>query len=134
MADKNKQNAKKASQLGISSWGKALYRLKSQMLFKLLQELKRTECFRCGKEMTQDDYSLDHKKDWLDGDPTLFWDLENISFSHMRCNKPRVQTFTQCTGCEKPFTEVTQCIKWKNKCVECHKKWRREKYKAKKGM
>lgn len=33
-----------------------------------------------------EEFSVDHKKEWLYEDPQLFWDLENISFSHLSCN------------------------------------------------
>ncbi|KKL25623.1 hypothetical protein LCGC14_2403400, partial [marine sediment metagenome] len=35
-----------------------------------------------------DDFTIEHKIPWLDNDSDLFWDLDNIAFSHNRCNRP----------------------------------------------
>jgi hypothetical protein len=38
--------------------------------------------------MTREDFSIDHKTPWLDTDSPvdLFFDLENIAYSHKGCN------------------------------------------------
>lgn len=77
----------KSEQLGIPH-GTAEARLRRQIMFRLLQELERTDCHVCKKPMAANDYSIEHIKPWLNRDPKLFWDLENISFSHRRCNLP----------------------------------------------
>lgn len=38
--------------------------------------------------MTIDTFSIEHKEPWLHNSPELFWDLENITYSHKKCNKP----------------------------------------------
>lgn len=46
-------------------------------------------CFRCKEKIDSvDDFSIDHKDPWLHStDPKkLFFDLENVAFSHEKCN------------------------------------------------
>lgn len=77
---------KKEQQLGMRI-SKAAYWLTRQILFRLVQELHRDTCFRCTEKIERlEDFSLEHKKAWLDVDLALFWDLENIAFSHRWCN------------------------------------------------
>ena len=69
------------------SYGCASTKLVRSVLFKLLCEFGRNKCFRCGGDITCiSEFSIEHKIPWLNNDPKLFWDLDNISFSHRRCN------------------------------------------------
>lgn len=82
-------NAVKSKQLGMSH-GAAAHHLRKQIMFGLLNELKRTNCFRCGKVIINvSELSIDHKVPWLHStDPIkLFFDPANIAFSHLKCNK-----------------------------------------------
>lgn len=77
---------KKSEQLGMSI-STAGYRLQRQILFNLLKELSRDNCYRCNEKIiTIEEFSVDHKINWLNNDPNLFWDLNNIAFSHRKCN------------------------------------------------
>lgn len=77
---------KKSEQLGMP-FGTACGRLERKVLFQLVQQAKRDICCRCGNTIERvNDLSMDHKRPWQDVDPLLFWDLENIAFSHKRCN------------------------------------------------
>jgi hypothetical protein len=81
-----KSNAKKVEQLGMSQ-GKAGGKLYRLLLFYMAKKLGMDICFRCGKRIERlEEFSIDHKKAWLDVDVALFWDLENIAFSHRKCN------------------------------------------------
>jgi hypothetical protein len=81
-------NKSKDEFLGMSH-GTASHRLKKLILFNLLQELGRDGCFVCGEKISDvEALSIEHKKPWLFVDVALFWDLENIAFSHLRCNRP----------------------------------------------
>lgn len=83
----NKKN-KAASQLGMSE-GKAYSLLRRQITFMLIKEAHRDICHRCGAQILDPfDCTVEHKLPWLDQDPALFWDLENIAFSHKKCNVP----------------------------------------------
>jgi hypothetical protein len=81
-------NEKKAATLGMPH-GTASSRLRKNILFHLLKKHRENLCFKCG-ELIEDveDLSIEHKKPWEGISAELFWDLENIAFSHIRCNRP----------------------------------------------
>jgi len=82
----NSTNDRKAEQLGMP-FGTASSRLRKKVLFSLVQRFGLDDCFKCGgKIATIDEFSIEHKRPWLNVDPDLFWDLDNIAFSHLRCN------------------------------------------------
>lgn len=57
-------------------------------MFSLVQECKKDNCFKCGKKITDiAEFSIEHKIPWLGNNSSLFWDLNNIAFSHLSCNK-----------------------------------------------
>lgn len=79
---------KKQMQLGIP-FGTACHQLRKEILFELVQEVKRNFCFRCGRSIeSSKDFSIDHKEPWLHSiEPkVLFFSLTNIAFSHRLCN------------------------------------------------
>lgn len=78
---------KKAEQLGMNP-STATGRLTKDVLYHLVCKTGQNKCFHCGEEMSRDSFSIEHKTPWLDSeDPVkLFFDLENISFSHLSCN------------------------------------------------
>jgi hypothetical protein len=81
-------NAKKDKQLGMSR-SLANHRLNRIILFKLIKLQYLDVCFRCGKKIeTIDSLSIEHKIPWLDSENPvgLFFDLDNIAFSHLGCN------------------------------------------------
>ena len=94
-------NKKKAQQLGMPL-GTATNKLRKKLLFKFISQLKLNTCFRCKLVIDADhELSVDHKDAWLDSDnpATRFFDLDNIAFSHHRCNsgagrRPRKKYFT----------------------------------------
>lgn len=102
----NNSSEKKSAQLGMP-YGTATNRLRKQILFSLLIKLGDNICFQCGKLIESVDVlSIEHKKAWLDKDPALFWDLDNIAFSHLFCNISAAQKIPvmpgnkRCTGCK----------------------------------
>jgi 5-methylcytosine-specific restriction endonuclease McrA len=84
----NKSNQIKSKQLGMSL-GKASGILRKKIMFWLVCENKRNKCHRCGLPMTENDITIEHKIDWQYSDKPLelFLDLDNISFSHKKCNR-----------------------------------------------
>ncbi len=79
-------NAKKSEQLGLN-YSTASHRLKKKILFSFIQRLGEDTCFQCGNIIEDEKYlSVEHKEAWLDKNPELFWNLENIAFSHLGCN------------------------------------------------
>ena len=77
-----------AEQLGMPI-GTAANRLRKIILFDLLQRYEENVCVRCQKRiMVVDDLSIEHIKPWEGISADLFWDLKNIAFSHLGCNRP----------------------------------------------
>lgn len=68
------------------SYPAARNRLTRALLFQLVDRT----CYRCGKEIQSiDDWSIDHKQSWRTSDRPreLFYDLVNIAYSHLDCNR-----------------------------------------------
>lgn len=78
---------KKQFQLGMNP-STAQYRLIKDILWKLIIQTNQNICCKCNEEMTRETFSIEHIVPWLDSDDPvkLFFDLENISFSHLKCN------------------------------------------------
>ena len=75
---------KKRLQLGMNP-STANGRLVKDLLWKYIPT---AVCHRCGEAMTRDNFSIEHIKPWLDSDDPIkmFFDLDNITFSHHSCN------------------------------------------------
>lgn len=81
-------NIKKSKQLGMPL-GTASGRLRKSILFHLVTELNRNICYQCNNKIfSENELSIEHKIPYLDSsDPVkLFFDIENIAFSHLSCN------------------------------------------------
>ena len=128
----------KSHHLGMPH-GTAQNRLRKNIVFSLLQRLNENVCFKCGQTIeTAEDLSIEHKVPWLYGAPDLFWNLDNIAFSHRRCNRPDRPRGTQpkpappgqawCSGCKR-FLDAAHFNKnrsrWnglQKQCRSCHAK------------
>lgn len=78
---------KKSSFLGMN-FGTAHRRLLKQLLFRSLRKSSEDVCFKCGEKIeTETELSIEHIKPWENISVDLFWDLSNIVFSHLRCNR-----------------------------------------------
>ena len=87
MVSKN-SSAIKTAHLGMP-YGTAMHKLRKMIVFRMAQRLAEDFCFKCGLKIeTVEELSIDHKVAWLHGDTVLFWDLDNIAFSHRVCNRP----------------------------------------------
>lgn len=67
----------------------AWYKLKKMILFDLVKKLELDICYRCNQKIEYvDDFSIEHKVQWVESDypQKSFYDLENIAFSHEKCN------------------------------------------------
>ena len=83
---------KRDIQLGMNQ-GTASRHLRNAMLLMLAQKCGMDHCFRCGLKIESvKELSLDHKQDWLNVDVALYWDLNNIAFSHLKCNTVHQRT------------------------------------------
>jgi len=70
-------------------FGTASARLRKNIMFHLAQKCAMTTCFRCARPIeSAEEMSIEHKKNWLhSSEPSkLFFDIENIAFSHRDCN------------------------------------------------
>lgn len=77
----------KSQFLGMSL-GTANQRLSRRILFYLLQKYGEDICFCCKEKIEHiEELTIEHIRPWLNIDTDLFWDLNNISFSHHKCNK-----------------------------------------------
>lgn len=84
----SKNNKTKTEQLGMP-FGTANGRLRKSLIFHLVKQLNQDICHRCKKHITElSDFSIEHKISWLHSESPieLFFDMENISFSHLKCN------------------------------------------------
>lgn len=123
-------------------------RLKKTLFLSLVQRLSLDVCYRCKQPIVNpEDLSIDHIEDWQDNDPKLFWELSNITFSHIKCNRPSRRKgglhrrkkspdgYSWCSSCSesKPKNDfANKSSRWNGKhqnCKKCDKerkdKWRR---------
>lgn len=69
-----------------------MHQLRQAILFKLLKQLDLNTCHGCKSSIeSASELSIEHIRPWEGRDAKLFWDLENIAFSHKRCNEPHRQ-------------------------------------------
>ena len=93
-------NEKKSKQLGIP-FGTASNQLRKKILFQLVQETGRDTCYKCNNIIENvSELSIEHKETWLDSkNPVeLFFDLNNIAFSHLSCNSVSGDRYKQGWG------------------------------------
>jgi len=86
MGDSNKLKSEK---LGMS-FSKANHILRKKILFYLAEKCGMRKCFRCGKDIKNiENFSIEHKISWVQADnpPEMFFDINNIAFSHSKCNQ-----------------------------------------------
>lgn len=135
----NKSNKKKSNQLGMP-FGTACGQLRKKILFHLLQKLNEDVCYRCSKKIKElKNLSIEHKLSWLDVSPNLFWDLNNIAFSHLSCNvkyqrRPNKVEYPKgekwCWRCKtiKDLSKFPEYAKLKRnrECTTCYSKYRAE--------
>ena len=83
-----KCNQRKNEQLGMNA-ATAANKLRKLIMFKLLKDSNKNVCYRCGKTIDSvEELSIEHKIPWLHSDnpKELFFDIDNIAFSHLKCN------------------------------------------------
>ena len=136
---------KKKKQLGMAQ-GTARNRLIKALLFDMACKLDLDWCYQCGAKIEfKDDLSIEHMTPWLDSDNPigLYFDLDNIAFSHHGCNSkasrsntPTMKTLYgieegdgqgHCTRCHtnKPSDEMMKSYRrvngLDNVCKKCKK-------------
>lgn len=126
--NRTNSNEKRFQQLGMPH-GTAANRLRKMILFSLVQQTELDICFKCGEIINSvENLSIEHKAPWLDSeDPRkLFFDLDNIAFSHSRCNHRRVipkkQLLLTCHECRKEFKRDKASQRVMDKRCNCNAK------------
>jgi HNH endonuclease len=120
----------------------ATRRLQKAVILMLVQKVGLDVCFRCGKKIeTPQELSMDHKVAWRNVNPTLFWDLDNIAFSHLSCNSKESRHAkslhapkgTAWCGAHKAYLPVNQFYHnastvngYASDCAECFETRRRK--------
>lgn len=118
-------NKKKQVQLGIPH-GTATHQLRKLIIFRFIKVLGLDNCFQCGHKIANvDELSIEHKIPWLDSEnpKELFFDLDNIAFSHLKCNSGAArQTRIAKHPSEKSYDKGCRC----DKCREIQKMKKRK--------
>lgn len=86
-ADWKKQTDRKKEFLKMSpSTARGI--LIKKILFRFFGGDNNVFCFRCGEEITDLDFHLDHKEAWLhkENGIELYFSIENLALSHPLCN------------------------------------------------
>lgn len=120
---------KKQQQLGMNP-GTASNRLVKDLLWNFVESTGKGDCCKCNQPMLRTNFSIEHVNPWLDSeDPVgLFFDIGNISYSHIRCNIADARKPTK-TG-ESPTVRGnrTQRERWSAMTKEQQQQRRRDKY------
>ncbi len=119
-------NEKKKEQLGMAI-GTAANRLRKAVLFDLLEKTGLNICFQCGEVITDiATLSIEHKVPWLDSDDPkgLFFDLDNIAFSHLSCNIGAARKPKSVCGTNSRYSAGCRCVE----CTAAAAKKQRDSY------
>jgi len=129
----HKNNETKNILLGMPH-GTANGILRKNIIFWLAGKSDMLNCFRCGKLIEDiNEFSIEHKRPWQrEPEPKeAFFDIDNISFSHIKCNVDARNLMK--THCPKghPYNGSVSKRGWKV-CHVCHRiteaKYKRKKY------
>jgi len=98
MDEKNKRREKLLGE----SYNQANRKLWKNVLFMLVKKSRMDRCHVCKRKIKDPyDLTLEHKIPWESSEnPELFYDLDNIAFSHKKCNRPHIYrgVFTDVKG------------------------------------
>lgn len=111
-------SSKKAQQLGMNP-STASGRLVKDLLWNYIVKSNDNKCHQCGEEMLRENFSIEHITPWLDSEnpPELFFDLNNVSFSHLNCNRAAARSVNKLDPEEA-----------RNRRLERFKRYRRDTY------
>jgi hypothetical protein len=118
-------NCKKAAQLGMNP-STANAQLRKMLLYKFVVAAGLNGCHVCRKPMTFDTFSIEHKTAWLDSDDPVgnFFDLDNVGFSHLKCNVGRARKNLAPCGTRSAYVRGCRCAP----CTTAEAAAQREKY------
>lgn len=120
---------KKHYQLGMNP-STASNRLIKDLLWDFVVKTGKCLCFKCGKEMTRETFSVEHILPWLDSaDPVgLYFDIANISYSHRVCNISAARKPNKLNLSKNERGAINQRNSWNRLTKDEQKAKRREKY------
>lgn len=107
-------------------------KLRKAILFKFVRMLNVDWCYRCGAKIENiDELSIEHKVAWQSADDPIksFYDLDNIAFSHIKCNsgaaKKYIPPLAPCgmRSCYKRGCRCTNCVGANRKYIA---EWRKK--------
>ena len=115
----------KQEQLGMNP-STASHRLVKDILWSLIEKTEQDNCHQCGEKMQRDNFSIEHKEPWLHSEKPaeLYFDLDNISFSHLRCNVEARRPYRVPCGTAGSYGGGCRCAS----CTDAHKIVRRQYY------
>ena len=121
---------RKKKQLGMNP-STASHRLKKSILFDFAKRLGLNWCYQCGAEIEDiNKFTVEHKTPWMNSPnpKELFFDLDNIAFSHASCNYSVVRRIK---GRECPSTTAYRNGCRCRGCKDAIKEYKRKKNKFK---
>jgi len=66
--------------------GTARSKLQRKIIWALLNRSGENRCDHCDEWISHpEDLAITHDEPWLDNDPSLFWDFDNVAFMHLDC-------------------------------------------------
>tara|TARA_R110002020_G_scaffold197537_1_gene398657 strand:- start:21 stop:338 length:318 start_codon:yes stop_codon:yes gene_type:complete len=98
------------------------------LFFRLVRQLGLDDCHRCDEKIENyKQLSIDHIETWLNKSNDLFWDTDNIAYSHLSCNSAKsaaapesshpsyisYSTGCRCEGCKECKRIYTKYWRWK---------------------
>ena len=117
-------NASKTKLLSMP-FGTAQGKLRKALLFKFVQRAGEANCYRCGDWIFDIDvFTVEHKKPWGSAKNPVeaFFDLDNVAFSHMKCNYGVKREDTHCSqGHEYTEGNTYRCSNGWRQCRQCHR-------------
>lgn len=118
---------KKAKQLGMNP-STAQGRLIKDLLWDFIVKAGKDSCCKCGGKMERGTFSIEHVTPWLDSENPLglFFDLQNISYSHLSCNVRDARKVKSTSICGDPvhYRKGCRC----KACVEGNSEYRKGLY------
>lgn len=119
-----KDTDKRFAQLGVH-YSTASNRLVKDLLFDFAVKAGH-KCYRCNLDLTRDGFSIEHKIEWMDSDDPIdkFFDLDNIAFSHLKCNSSAGRRVLAACGTRAAYSRGCRC----DKCLCSDREYRRGRY------
>jgi len=106
-----KESARKRNELLGMNHSTAYHRLRKMVLWKYVVFVGDDVCYRCGERIGSiEELSIEHKESWLGSEDPLssFFDLDNVAFSHLKCNSAAVSPELKSNGEKNGNSKLTE--------------------------